>query len=120
MPRTARPIITVLIAAVSFLPVPDPIRAATITVEAEDFIAFYESGQYDLINEYLNRLVGLDYPGEWTEYEMNVPAFGTYSIIMLCWGDYNVPYHLRLYVTPALGGDTQTIDFEFLGKGCYS
>jgi hypothetical protein len=105
--------------AASLVPVQGPVWAATIMVEAEDFVDFYESGQYDLIHEYLNRLEGLDYPGEWTEYDMHVPAFGTYSIVLLCWGDYNVPYHLRLHVTPALGGDAQTIDIEFLGKGCF-
>ena len=51
-------------------------------------------------------------------YDMNVSAYGTYSFLMLCWGDYNVPYHLKLYLTPAAGGITQTIDIEFTGKGC--
>ena len=117
MPKTAR-LIAISLLIASIVPVPAQVRSETIRVEAEDFVDFYESGLYDLIHVYLLRLEGLDYPGEWTEYDMNVSAYGTYSFLMLCWGDYNVPYHLKLYLTPAAGGITQTIDIEFTGKGC--
>jgi hypothetical protein len=64
-------------------------------------------------------LQGLDYPGEWTKYALPVTAFGSYTVTMICWGDNAIPYHLRLYLTPQSGGDTQVIDFQFLGKGCF-
>lgn len=117
MSKTARLIIISLFIA-SIAPVPIQVRSETIRVEAEDFVGFYESGLYDLIHVYLLRLEGLDYPGEWTEYDMKVSAYGTYSFLLLCWGDGGVPYHLQLHLTPALGGETQTIDINFIGEGC--
>ena len=118
MSRSARSIIiSLFIAFLAMAPV--SVRSETIKVEAEAFVDFYESGLYELISGVLLRLEGLDYPGEWTEYNMNVSAYGTYSFLMLCWGDFNVPYHLRLHLTPALGGVTQTIEINFLGKGCF-
>ncbi len=118
MSRTARLIIISLFIA-SLATAPVSVRSETIKVEAEAYVDYYESGLYKLISKYLLRLEGLDYPGEWTEYNINVSAYGTYSFLMLCWGDFNVPYHLKLHVTPALVGVTQTIDINFLGKGCY-
>ena len=110
-------IISLFIASIALAPA--SVRSETLKVEAEAFVDFYESGQYLLIREYLLRLEGLDFPGEWTDYNMNVSAYGTYSFLILCWGDFNVPYHLRLHLTPILGGTTQTIDINFLGKGCF-
>jgi hypothetical protein len=109
----------IILSAAAIALAPAPVRSLTIQVEAEDFVDFYESGLYTLIRENLGRLEGLDYPGEWTEYNMNVSDYGTYSFVLLCWGDFNVPYHLKLYVKPILGGDTQTIDINFIGKGCF-
>ncbi len=117
MSKTKRLIIIPLFAAAIAL-APMPASALTIKIEAEDFVDFYESGLITEIREYLSRLEGLDYPGEWTEYTMNVSAYGTYSFLLLCWGDFGVPYHLQLHLTPILGGDTQTIDINFVGKGC--
>ncbi|MCK4350278.1 MAG: hypothetical protein KAX13_05430, partial [Candidatus Krumholzibacteria bacterium] len=93
MSRTARSIIISLFIA-SLATAPVSVRSETIKVEAEAFVDFYESGLYYPIRGVLLRLEGLDYPGEWTEYNMNVSAYGTYSFLMLCWGDFNVPYHL--------------------------
>lgn len=97
-------------------------RGENVRIEAEDFNAYHDISAYPIgTYTYLSyvTLQGLDYPGEWTEYTAPVTAYGRYAVTMLCWGDTGIAYRLRLYITPESGGGTQTIDFEFLGKGCF-
>jgi hypothetical protein len=111
-----------LIVAALLLPGYRPAMAANISIEAENYFAFNEILSIP-IGTYTSGTVvylrGLDYPGEWTKYFLPVFDFGSYNVTMSCWGDLGVYYHLRLYIIPQSGGDTQTIDFEFVGNGCF-
>ena len=91
--------------------------ALDLYVQAEAFASFNELG-YDPIQSYQSLLYGLDYVGEWTQYDVPATSFGTYSVTIRCWGNANVPYHLQLVTIPGdVDGIPQTIDFEFIGKG---
>jgi hypothetical protein len=62
-------------------------------------------------------LIGLDYPGEWTKYNVPVEDYGYYAARMLCRGDLNINYIIRLEVYPPAIGMPQTIEFSYTGRG---
>lgn len=91
--------------------------AIDIFVQAEDY-RFSHDIALDPIQSYQSLLYGLDYAGEWTQYELQATGFGTYGVTMRCWGEANVPYRLQLVTIPAdVDGIPQTINFDFIGKG---
>lgn len=91
--------------------------ALDLYVQAEAY-AFANDIALDPIQSIQSLLYGLDYAGEWTQYEMPATSFGTYSVTMRCWGNAGVPYRLQLITMPAdVDGIPQTIDFDFIGKG---
>jgi len=93
-----------------------PASAATHYEQAESFVASHDIG-FAAIRSNLSVLEGLDYPGEWTAYEISVPVYGTYSVRMRCWGEISAPYHLHLVTYPVEGEEVQTIDIDFTGLG---
>jgi hypothetical protein len=91
--------------------------AIDLSIEAEAFRYAHDIAN-DRIAANGTLLFGLDSPGEWTQYELSTSSFGTFGVVMRCWGDINVPYHLQLLVLPSEGeGDPQMVDFNFIGKG---
>ena len=62
-------------------------------------------------------MTGLDYPGEWVEYDIDPQSYGTYEIRMAARGADGVQYHLELTVTDIATGDEQVIPFDFTGAG---
>jgi len=62
-------------------------------------------------------MTGLDYPGEWVEYDIEPQSYGTYEIRMAVRGAENVQYHLELTVTDGASGEQQVIPFDFMGLG---
>lgn len=62
-------------------------------------------------------MTGLDYPGEWVEYDVGPQSYGTYEIRMAVRGADGVQYHLELTMTEISTGDEQVIPFDFTGAG---
>lgn len=65
----------------------------------------------------LGWMTGLDYPGEWVEYDIEPQSYGTYEVRMAVRGVENVQYHLELTVTDGSTGEQQVIQFDFTGLG---
>ena len=62
-------------------------------------------------------MTGLDYHGEWVEYDIGPQSYGTYEIRLAARGADSVQYHLELTVTNILSGEEQLIPFDFTGAG---
>lgn len=115
----------VILAAALLATIAPPERSAayTITVEAEGYhssqnIAMTPIQQYMLTGCSSGFvLYGLDYPGEWTGYSMSVSQHGTFSARLVAKGYAGFENHVRLEVTPAGGGTTQTGTFVLTGDG---
>lgn len=104
------------IALMSFIALPAVLSAADFTVQAENFNSYYNIG-YSAIRGYNGKLEGLDYPDEWTQYTMpSMMIFGNYQVNMMCWGEENVPYTLKLVTFP-LNHTPQVIELRFTGRG---
>lgn len=102
---------------------PSPVWSKTVLIEAEDYTTSHNitgeaievfpgsgcSGGYFL--------VGLDYAGEWTEYDVAVTDFGYYALAIKCRGDLNHYYAFRLTFTSAEAGTEESVDFNFTGNG---
>lgn len=80
-------------------------RGYRLVIEAEDYAA-----SYDLGGETIRRkeeagcggghlLAGLDTTGEWVQYEVTIAQEGLFRIGLICAGEYNVSYGMRLVLT---------------------
>lgn len=107
-----------LIALVSALIVlsPFPARAIDVFVQAEDFTTS-NNIMPDNIHADGGALMGLDYAGEWAQFQVAAATFGTYTVTMRCWGNLNVPYHFHLHIMPVFGEEPQSIEISYTGKG---
>ena len=95
---------------------PRPARAIDTYVQAESFTSSYNIMPENIRAEN-GSLLGLDYAGEWAEFQVPVSAFGTYLLSMRCWGNLNSPYLFHLVTMPVAGEDPQTITLSFAGRG---
>ena len=99
------------------LVLPSASSAERILVEAEDYSSFYNIYGGDIYTDDY-RIYGIDYPGEWAEYNVSsVIDLGSRMVAVRVWGDLNVQYHLQVSVTPENEVIAQTIDVYFVGKG---
>ena len=87
-----------------------------VSVQAEDFTSSYNIMPENIRGEG-GALLGLDYAGEWAEFQVAAATFGTYTVTMRCWGNLNVPYHFHLVTLPVQGEDSQTIEISYIGRG---
>lgn len=96
------------------LVVPATISSQIITVEAESFTASQNAGAQliRMVNFYL---YGLDFSGDWTEYNIECNSYGQYSPQIRIRGADGESYKFRLTVTAGVLGDTQTYDVSFVG-----
>jgi len=95
---------------------PCPARAIDVYVQAESFTSSFDS-MPENIRAYNGSLLGLDYAGEWAEFQVPASAFGTYLLSMRCWGNENAPYLFHLVTRPVAGEEPQTITLSFAGRG---
>jgi hypothetical protein len=108
---------------VLLLVIPAAVHAQAVVIEAESFVDFSELGNVHIsaVSDSgcsgRNKLVGLDYPEEWTEYPMPLDSTGVYAPRLWCRGNAGQEYHLQLTLTPDTMGSPQTIDFTFTGIG---
>ncbi len=108
-----------LIVIVGFILASTPSLACAIqvVVQAEQYTSANDIA-YVPIQPNISYLEGLDYPGEWTQYQLQTTGFGTYQVTLKCWGALNVSYHLQLVTMPVQGDNpAQTIGFSFIGRG---
>jgi hypothetical protein len=89
----------------------------TILITASEYTDSLELGGEPIGTNLMGWMIGLDYPGEWVEYDIEPPSFGTYEIRMSLRGADSVQYHLELTVTEVLTGEEQVIPFDFTGAG---
>ena len=107
----------------AIVPVFAAAQTPSIEIEAEDYTAFYETGGTAMRKVILSGcsggyiLIGIDSPGEWTQYNVSPLAFGYYSFILTARGDYGVEYGFKLTFTPTESGTAQTVEFSFTGQG---
>ena len=90
--------------------------AQVIELQAEAYTAAHNIANYP-ISPAGSSLFGLDYPEEWTEYELEVDTLGTFSIQMVAKGEDGLTYALQLVFTAAVSGDQQVNDISFVGLG---
>jgi hypothetical protein len=106
----------IALAAVIIVMSPCLAWASEVYVQAEDF-----TSSYNVMPENIRAdggvLLGLDYAGEWAEFQVAAAPFGTYSVTLRCWGNLNVPYHFHLVTLPVQGEEPQTIEISYTGKG---
>lgn len=83
-------------------------------VEAEDFDAHEDLGGY-AIQAYPDAgcgggyyIHGLDTTGEWTQYNTPIAQEGSFQVMMVCRGQFNVSYDLRLSFTDITATETVT------------
>jgi hypothetical protein len=63
-------------------------------------------------------LYGLDYPGEWVEYnQVHIDTLGYYVPRARIMGEYQARYEIQLTFTPCLGGDSETSVITVFGSG---
>jgi len=104
------------VVVVAFIIAPCLAHAADVFVQAESFVLSNNLAPLE-IRSYLGMIQGLDYPGEWAQYELLPSGFGTYRVTMRCWGTLNVPYNLYLNTLPVQGEASQRIKLYFVGAG---
>jgi hypothetical protein len=106
----------VLFAAAAVLLCPRVAGAVSVYVEAESFVQSYNI-EPENVRADGTVLRGLDYPGEWAEYQAAFTAFGTYAFTMRCWGNLNALYSFRLTTMPTQGEEPQTFNLNYIGRG---
>lgn len=97
--------------------------AQTIVIEAENFTNSNDIA-YEIIRSTAYSgcsggywLIGLDYIGEWVQYNLPVGSFGYYQPRLRCMADLGSGFTLILTVYPSMIGTPQTVTFNFTGKG---
>ena len=97
--------------------------AERVLVDNEDFTDSHDLA-FDSIHTLVSSschggfmLVGLDYAGEWVEYDLTISSFGSWATGLVCRGDSSVHYTLQLKVTGTVSGASQTIDIVYNGLG---
>lgn len=102
-------------ASIIMLLVPAYIGAVTIHINAIDYTSSYNAGGAG-IRDVNGALTGLNYPGDWVRYPLNLDAYGTYSVTVRCWGILNAQYLLHLIIED-FEQNAQVADIAFTGKG---
>lgn len=113
-----------LLAICALVAVSAPASHATrVLVEAESYTDSYDL-EYEPIRQAVATtcsgqfmLVGLDYPGEWTEYDITIGDFGTWSVGLRCRGDAGVSYTFRFTFTGTTSGTSTSYDVYYTGAG---
>lgn len=115
--------LAIFIVVTVMMAIPAQPGAQTITVEAENFTVSHDIA-YEVIRSASSSscsggywLIGLDYNGEWVQYNLPVGSFGYYQPRLRCMGDIGSPFTLILTVYPPKLGDPQTSTFNFTGTG---
>ena len=62
-------------------------------------------------------LHGIDYEGEWLEYNFGLTIFGVHSSGILVKGTLGTEFHLRMEITGDDSQLIQSLDFNFTGSG---
>jgi hypothetical protein len=100
-----------------------PADAIRHLIEAETFTASNDI-EYEIIRAALGdgcsgqmMLMGLDFPGEWVEYDVTFSAFGTWSVGVRARGDLGVAYTLRFTFTGTQSGTSTSYDVYYTGRG---
>jgi hypothetical protein len=90
-------------------------HAAPIRIEAEAYADSLNVGGAGI--QALNAILyGLDYPGDWTGYDLATTDFGLYKVSMHVWGAAGVSYQIRLIAEDA-DENERVLDFYFTGQG---
>lgn len=114
-------LLTVLLAA-GLLPA--CVSAHDITVEAEDYTAFYDAGG-SLINTTLcsgasggYAVEGFDAAGDWIEVTLTTPELGAYADTLRSAGEYGYQNDIRITIYNAgQGGGDVISDYQPIGLG---
>ena len=107
----------VVITAALLALAPCLVRGAEVFVQAENYTASYNIMPENIRVYNGIVLVGIDYADEWAEFQVSPPAFGTYTLMMRCWGNPNVPYLFHLVTRPVQGEEPETRTLSFVGRG---
>ncbi|NIM20548.1 MAG: hypothetical protein GTO51_10020 [Candidatus Latescibacteria bacterium] len=113
--------LTVVVALLLIATLPNAALSVTFQIEAENYVDSLDLA-FELIRPVDGGtgcsggyyLAGLDAPGEWTLYDLNVSASGVYAVKMKIRGDEGISYQFQLIFTGNESGETQTITCTFV------
>ena len=91
--------------------------AQDILVYAHDYSDSLDLSLAPIGQNLLGWMTGLDYPGEWVEYDIQPQSYGIFGIRMAVRGQQDIPFHLELTLTDVISGMQQTVSFDFVGSG---
>ncbi len=87
-----------------------------IELQAESYSTVHNIANM-VIGTFDTYVYGLDYPGEWTGYDLDVPAASLCSVQILARGDVDLTCRLEIVLTDAESDDEQISEISFLGDG---
>ncbi len=92
------------------------IQGEDILIKASEYTSSYNiSG--NPISGSQGYLTGLDFEGEWVEYQISPREFGTSNAELSVVGELYISYELKLTLIPEGVMDSQNIYYEFTGNG---
>ena len=112
--------LTMILAGLLFLA---PVYSDPTVVEAEDFVGFTDVTLKPIQSASSpgchggKMLAGLDYPNEWTAYDVTIDRAGDYKIDMLCRGDEDRRFRLEMALSRTGSGIVEDFSFTFFGRG---
>lgn len=104
-----------LLATFLVLALPSASFAGPIRIEAEQYTDSLNVGGAP-IQAYNGVLYGLDFPGDWTQYDLATNDFGVYTVTLHVWGATGVSYQIRL-IAQDVDLNERVLDFSFVGQG---
>ena len=94
-----------------------PARCEDVTILTRNYSASHDIDLLPIGVNAANWLVGLDCPGEYTEYEFTIGGFGTDRCELMAMGTSGIPFRIVMTITGAFSGETQQSEFVFIGSG---
>jgi len=103
--------------AIIVLAASPPSSAEDVYIPAQDYSAANDIADRPITVDSYGWLHGLDYTGEWLEYDFSLLSFGVHSSTLQIKGTMDVEFHLQLEITGNTTHSFQVIDFNFTGSG---
>ena len=95
---------------------PLPVSAEDVSIAAADTICTHNISMMPITvsNGWVR---GMDFTGEWVEYQFTISGFGVNESNIVAMGTIGVPFSVRMILTGSVTHTVQTINFNFTGSG---
>lgn len=107
----------IIIAVVAAVLAAGELHSKDIIIHGNEFTDSYNIALNPITASIGGYVYGLDYPGEWVEYQFSTNEFGTSSTYLTVQGQDGVSFHLQLSLRPFGVVDEQLFEFVFTGVG---